>query len=1450
MATKQFSIEINGISQSVNAIDSLINRLDDLENKLQSISGEGIDVGEMKSSLTQIVKELEDNVDSWEDVYDKIEDVSSSIDKLERQYESLKSPFNQKEVQTYNKEVDQLSDGLSDVAKEADKIDGLGDFNSDVQKAKKSVDQLSDSLEKAKSAEDQLGTKLTVNIGGMALQFDDVNQGIGILEDKLYQLSATGQRDTQMFKDITAEIANLKMQVTQVDAAVDNAFSGGLNRLISGVGSIASLASVGEGIGQLFGLQDNTLDESIQKFAALSLVLQGVSELQQQLANKTSLASSAFKLLNSVATPTISGLGKLLNTISFGAFDKAGQAVDKLNKKLKATDLMNQMDQFRKAAMLEEYSDAHSGWTTLLNDLEKVKKGLSEGIKFGGIQEEAEQLADVSRIAKELSDSLEDGFIDQEQYDQATQALDKFKSGLSTDAVEAGKLKEQLKGVGVFFNGLPPALTKTQKAMMLVTTGIKAMGTAFKSLLRATIILALLQAAMEAVSWLFEKVGKLWTAIAGDDSLVNQFDSTTQAIDNANDSLSKYIDNLQELVDTNVISQQTKITESIKEYQRALESALNTQRQLNLARGEAGQSLSSNLDTNNTWFTGADIKNVEDFTKQFELLQKAVQAGTDRFKVLENETEEVKKKFGGNWFQEIWNTASDAKADYADAQKAVISDIQYRINNLDLSKGKGELKKFLDLLDTPIYRTSLANIENLFPEDEYAKVLAANIKQIRDYYKQIQDLQGQAELEAQKTRDKITSNNISAIRSRFTRERAELNNNEKLELRDAADNEELKQSIRNKYATQRAALLKSQASEVRSAQNQINSNQVEAMQDGFKKQLAQLELQRKQEIQSARDSEILVGQQIAAINKKYDKLILDAKREFYEQRKKLLQDYSDQYKQMWNEIYQMEADIATSKVTGRSQDQLEALGFTEETIDNIRAYYDKVRDISNQEAQRLAEINKEKVGYSVDSDKESENKRNQERLDQIKEDYRQGLLTKEDYDKAIQDETQAHYKMLDTITRKGEQDIIDIQRQADQTARNNNATAINERIAAIQEAYQDIDINIQPGTLGIIDYTSTKKNLERAKSEYIKIMEELSKERQNLQESFDKKQISFGDFRQAKKELDSLEEDVKDAQRNIGQELDLLITNVIQSITQFVGQYVTILGDLWSTYNDLQMMRIEQEQDRLEKEYEMLEEAYNKQEELTKKHTDKLADINEELKTSRGDRRAHLVEQLNAEREAMLASLQEEQKIEKKKEQNEKKQEALEKKRNEQEKKNKIVTATINAYTAMTNALAVQPWFVGLALSAVALAMGLAQVAQIKKQKYAKGGLLRGASHQRGGIPVGMTGIEVEGNEYVVNKKSTRENLPLIEYINGSNRRLTREDLMKFYDSGKKSVTRSSKTKFADGGLLPNMNIPTQNELVITDDRPVVVQVVDIVNSADNYRQVKVLAGLEDSKSV
>lgn len=48
-------------------------------------------------------------------------------------------------------------------------------------------------------------------------------------------------------------------------------------------------------------------------------------------------------------------------------------------------------------------------------------------------------------------------------------------------------------------------------------------------------------------------------------------------------------------------------------------------------------------------------------------------------------------------------------------------------------------------------------------------------------------------------------------------------------------------------------------------------------------------------------------------------------------------------------------------------------------------------------------------------------------------------------------------------------------------------------------------------------------------------------------------------------------------------------------------------------------------------------------------------------------------------------------------------------------------------------------------------------------------GLIKGRSHQQGGIEIGNTGIFVEGNEYVTNKTSTQKYYPLLEAINRDN---------------------------------------------------------------------------------
>ena len=1409
MATKTFTIEINGIEQSVNAVDNLIDRLNDLENRLESISNDGIDVSELKSNLQSIRNELENATDGWEDFSDKIGDAANEVSKLERYVKDIK--FDNNDISNYNKQVENLSDNIEDISNK--KIN----FNiSNLEKATKEAKEFSKAIKEVSNTE--LDTKVNINLDEVTLQFDDVDQAIGTLEDKLNQLAASGKQDTKMFADITSEVSRLKNAINSVDEAVTNVSTGGLNQLVGGLSGLTSLASIGEGINQLFGLDNGTIDEAIQKFAALSLILQGLTEVQKQLQTQTTLTSKVFNVFIASNNAVWSWVDKGVKSIPLlgSAYDKLGKSVNNLIKYWSYNDLIYRYNEAIKAQK-EEIESTLGLYNILLHNISDIYE-LSPNAQA------MLNIGDTSAARKEVEEYFA-AFDDPKSKEALKEILSIFDqvddkiSGLDSTK-KLKDLQEQISEFGIVIGAMPQKTNLLQKGISKVVIGVKSLAVAFKALVSSTVVLLVLQVALEAVGKLLEKIGKLWTAFAGDSSLVNALDTAQASIDNTNSSLEKYIDNLEHLAELNVISNQTKLTETINEYSKALDNAINNLQKLNSIQGK---SLADNLNVTGfriDWL--GESKNIDEFTEKFNNLAIAVQNKSKWYEFGKNE-----KAFG-------------------QAQIKVIEDIIYRINNLDLSKGTKELEDFIKLLDTDIYATSLANIDKLFPEDETAKVLKLNIDQIRQYYSEIQKLQRQQEIEAIKIQDSITSNNIASIKDRMARERAEFERGYELELRDAADNEELKLSITAKYHTQRIQLLKRQQQEIQGIQNQISSNEIAALSEGLDKNLKQIELNRQQEIQNAINSEILVNEQIEAINKKYNKQILDTKREFYNNRLRLINQFANENKQIQQQIAQLEAEIATSRVTNRQTDRIEELGFTDESLDSIRRYYDKIRDIQIEEANKLSKINNEKVEFQTDVDIENEKQRNRDRLLALEDSLRQGLINQEEYDREIQKEMDNHYLLLETITRNGEQKILDIQKQADAEAKNYAATAINERINAINEAYSNVEDNgIKTTNIGIVDFAGSKKELTNAKKEYQKIFNEIAIERDNLQKQFDKKEITFNDFRQAKKELDSLEKSVSKSIKDVNLDLNQLVSITVQSITQYVGQYIGILGGLWSTYNDIQMQRIEEEQARLDEEYDMLEDAYRKQEDLTKGHMDKLKDIEDELKTSRGDRRAHLVEQLNAERQALIASLQEEQKIDKEKEANAKKQDALEKKRREQEKKNSIVQATINTFTAVTNALAVPPWFVGLALSAVALAMGMAQVSNIKKQKYAKGGILVGKSHNAGGIPVGMTGIEVEGGEYVINKRSTQKNMPLIDYINKSNKAITREDLNRFYDSGKQNVKMTAGSKFANGGVLPNLQLPSEDtRIVIEDDRPIVAQIVDIVNSANNYRQIQIMSGL------
>ena len=183
--------------------------------------------------------------------------------------------------------------------------------------------------------------------------------------------------------------------------------------------------------------------------------------------------------------------------------------------------------------------------------------------------------------------------------------------------------------------------------------------------------------------------------------------------------------------------------------------------------------------------------------------------------------------------------------------------------------------------------------------------------------------------------------------------------------------------------------------------------------------------------------------------------------------------------------------------------------------------------------------------------------------------------------------------------------------------------------------------------------------------------------------------------------------------------------------------------------------------------------------------------------------------------------------------------------------------AFISWHLSIANGLATQPFLpVGIAMGALATALGAVQYALVKSQKpYAKGGQLdggvaQGARHRDGGIPVLGGRASIEGGEFITNRRTTAQNVDLLEYVNSKHRKLNIEDFVDFYSTTPRKVIRGVRTKFEDGGYLPTLpstldvKDQLQNIVINQDNRPIVVSVVDINNKQDQVRRVQTLAGL------
>ena len=692
----------------------------------------------------------------------------------------------------------------------------------------------------------------------------------------------------------------------------------------------------------------------------------------------------------------------------------------------------------------------------------------------------------------------------------------------------------------------------------------------------------------------------------------------------------------------------------------------------------------------------------------------------------------------------------------------------------------------------------------------------------------------------------------------------------------------------------------------------INNLKIELLNDGLAKELAQLKANNEKEIAEIEKNAKKVGAELTKINKELQEKAYEQSKQkifenYWEETYQIITDNA--IKDFENKIDWIEDELkelsksrvslnkaATrdeifgairksgpmsdrdsqmfSQVWGDSADDLDSS--LRERFKRIERYYLEVITDTN-DLIREAGIERKKL---LDKQYQEEADAIQKELGKIKEEAKESIGVDFDatpgyrkYLETIRDENRgtytdmeeqaisyvnrmdALYDKLDEINEKYNNDRFKIDVETDERIFNSYQSLYNRELESLNEYFNKAQklAEEQPvyGVDGFIDISKSKKNYNEALKTIDTILEKIKSAENEL---FDRKEqglISPETYTKTVERLYSLEEAAKQTKERVQKNIKQLLPNLlrqIEEVFQILGQAATQVIQSIGEINDA---AFERQMEALDKQTEALEDQLEKQKELTQQYADDVNSIEDELANSRGDRRQHLIDQLNAQMQAQRESLAQEKKIEKEQEKLDKKKEELEY-QNEMRKWNQsLITAALNAALAISNA-AVNNWPIpAIPMIAAATAVGAAQLAAVKAnkpRKYADGGLLDGPSHKQGGIRAGN--IELEGREYVVNKRTTSKNVDLLDYINSKKKRIDLTDMIDFYAEKPKSIKKISKRYFADGGQIPSLrtDVTLQNNIERAMEayanRQYVVSVVDIANKSDEVKRVQAIAGL------
>lgn len=324
-------------------------------------------------------------------------------------------------------------------------------------------------------------------------------------------------------------------------------------------------------------------------------------------------------------------------------------------------------------------------------------------------------------------------------------------------------------------------------------------------------------------------------------------------------------------------------------------------------------------------------------------------------------------------------------------------------------------------------------------------------------------------------------------------------------------------------------------------------------------------------------------------------------------------------------------------------------------------------------------------------------------------------------------------------------------------------------ISDYKKEFNELGKKLKDGEISLGEYATQEDALEASLISSITTLKNSTEANEELKDMLDKIVVSYLD---AKKGADDYVESTDEVVKTT----KLLGQTLVQDLTieEAIGMSLAATADAISNFNDT---ALENTKARLEAEKDEIAARYETEEDILK------SQLNNQLITENQFR--------SKQKDLRKAQIAEENEVDKKIFESEKKRD-----------RQNATTGYLQALASIIPNLIVydkEANPIGLSIKAalsgaLATASYGAELAAISKRKFvgkkfADGGMVNGPSHAEGGVPFsvqGRGGYEMEGGEYIVNKRATSMHRDLLERIN---------------KSGKMNPT-VGRMKFAEGGLV------------------------------------------------